>query len=104
MAINRNQFKRTEVSKVNDEARKAEKTMYRNSDNEYVNFAKVEDGKNVFRVLPSKTGRAYIPCKTTKLKVYQEIKGKDGAGTGKYEWKDKNVFTSDIHGNAAFGD
>lgn len=104
MAINRNQFKRTEVSKVKDEARKAEKTMYRNSDNEYVNFAKVEDGKNVYRVLPSKTGRAYIPCKTTKLKVYQEIKGKDGVGTGKYEWKDKNIFTSDIHGNAAFGD
>ena len=26
MAINRNQFKRTEVSKVKDEARKAEKT------------------------------------------------------------------------------
>lgn len=59
MAINRNQFKRTEVSKVKDEARKAEKTMYRNSDNEYVNFAKVEDGKNVFRVLPSKTGRIH---------------------------------------------
>lgn len=103
MAINRNMFKKTEVSKVKDNVHKAEKTMYRNNNSEYVNFAKVEDGKNIFRVLPSKTGRAYIPCKTTKLKVYQEIKGKDGAGTGKYEWKDKNLFTSDIHGAAAFG-
>lgn len=95
MKFDKSKFKKQSIEDVEAEVKQAEKTMYKGSKS-YTGFATVQKGKNVFRVVPA-MGKAYVACKTSKLRVEVPTYDANGKVTGK-EVKDKNVFCADIHG------
>lgn len=73
---------------------------YSNADGR-AEFFKIEEGKNVFRILPphpeDTIGAAYLPKRVAMLQCEVEI-FKDGKPTGTTEVKSKNVFIATQHG------
>lgn len=95
MKFDKSKFKKQSIEEVEAEVKQAQKTMAKGGKS-YTGFAKVEKGKNVFRVAPA-MGKAYVACKMSKLRVEVPTYDENGNVTGK-EVKDKNVFCADVHG------
>ncbi len=95
MKFDRSKFKKQSVEDLDSEVKQAEKTM-RKGGKSYTGFTTVQKGKNIFRVAPS-MGKAYVACKTSKLRVEVPTYDENGNVTGK-EVKDKNIFCADVHG------
>lgn len=100
MAIDRSKFSGAKVSTLKD-AQKSAKENDKNFSNREgrVGFHSVDDGKNVFRILPphEPTGASYLPKRTAMLKC-EVPEYKDGEETGKTEIKNKNIFVATQHG------
>lgn len=97
MQFDRSKFKKTSIDQVSEMTAKANATMIRSGNSEYTQFVKLEEGENIFRVLPCIKGSAYTTLKTSKLKVEVDKYDENGAKVGT-EIKDKNIFCADIHG------
>lgn len=98
MVFDRSKFQKSKVDEIDGVVKSAFATM-RNPETSggYAKFFAISDpGKYCFRILPSTTGKAYVPCKTVKLEVEKYIY-KDGEKTDKKELKMSDIFTSDIH-------
>lgn len=97
MKFDRSKFKKTDLSQIKETVESAEKTMYQRNKG-FAQFAPIQEGKNVFRVLPSGDGlSAYAALKVSKLQVEVDVYDDKGNITGK-EVKAKNVFCADVHG------
>jgi len=70
-------------------------------DNGRVNFLTIEDGRNVFRILPphpdDKSGATYVPYRVSRIECECKVY-KNGESTGETEVKQKNVFIATQHG------
>lgn len=95
-AFDRSKFQKTTLSVVDSVTKKAESTMPKFG-NTWTSFLTIEEGKNVFRVLPAIKGSAYVAMKTSKLDCEVPVYDKEGNKTG-MEVKSKNVYCADIHG------
>ena len=101
MGFDRSKYKKASVESIEETVGKAAATMGGNFGQggraSFFNLS--EDGRYVLRVLPSLTGKPYMPRKTVKLPIECAVYDKDGKDTGKKEIRQKDIFTSDIHSN-----
>lgn len=102
MAFDREKYrKQVSVEDIDSNLKKAQDTMknpmFSGQGGRASFFSVAKEGRYVLRVLPSKTGRPYIPRKTVKLPVECPVYNSNGEDTGKKEVKMKDIFTSDIH-------
>lgn len=102
MSSLRDKFKGAKLSTLKEVQKDAEsnkKSFYEKDGR--VGFLEVEDGRNVFRIMPShpndKIGSPYLPCRRTMLECEVEVY-KDGEATGKTEVKNKYIFVATQHG------
>lgn len=102
MSFDRSKFVGSKVSVLNavqKDAKKNDKVFSNNSSR--VDFLEVEEGRNVFRLLPAhpddKIGASYLPKRTAQLKCEVPIY-KDGEETGQTEIKGKHIFIATQHG------
>lgn len=106
MAFDRSKYKKASVESIDETVGKAAATMGggfgQGGRASFFNLN--EDGRYVLRVLPSLTGKPYMPRKTVKLPIECAVYDKDGKDTGKKEIRQKDVFTSDIHSNRMNGE
>ena len=106
MAFDRSKYKKASVESIDETVGKAAATMGggfgQGGRASFFNLS--EDGRYVLRVLPSLTGKPYMPRKTVKLPIECAVYDKDGKDTGKKEIRQKDVFTSDIHSNRMNGE
>ena len=101
MTIDRNKFSGAKMSALKDVQKGAKENQKSTQNDGRVGFHTVEDGKNVFRILPPhpdcKVGSCYLAKRTAMLKcevpVYQ-----DGVVTDKTEVKLKSIFCATQHG------
>lgn len=96
MKFDRSKFKKANVDQVKETVKEAEKTMAK-SQKTYAQYASIEEGKNIFRVLPAMNGIVYAPLKVSKLSVETTTYDENGNKTGT-EVKLKNISCADIHG------
>ena len=96
MKFDRSKFKRANIDETKKMMKEAEETVARPSKG-WIQFASIEEGKNIFRVLPSIGGVVYAPLKVSKLNVEVPVYNENGEKTGT-EVKSKNIFCADIHG------
>jgi len=100
-------FDRTKFKGANNSANKAvQKDAQANNKSGYdnngrVGFLTIEEGRNVFRMLPphpeDTIGAAYLPKRVAMLKCEVPVY-KDGEDTGTTEVKNKNIFCATQHG------
>lgn len=95
-SFDRSKFQKTSLSVVDSMTKKAEATMPKFG-NAWTNFLTIEDGKNIFRILPAIKGSAYVAMKTSKMDCEVPVYNKDGDKTGT-EVKSKNIYCADVHG------
>lgn len=108
MAIDRSKYKKqVSIEDVDSDLKKAQETMKNpmfSGQGGRASFYSVgKEGRYVLRVLPSSTGKPYIPRKTVKLPVECPIYNNNGEDTGKKEVRMKDIFTSDIHSDRMKG-
>lgn len=105
MAFDRSKFKKVSVGTIDETLSEAQNTMNRfGSQGGRASFLSLaKEGRYEIRVLPSKSGRPYIPRKTVKLPIECPVLDKDGKDTGKKEVRMKDIFTSDIHSDRMEG-
>lgn len=105
MVFDRSKFKKAKIDEIDDSVKVAQASMKLPGFNgDYARFFSMKDpGKYWFRILPSITGKPYVPCKTVKLPIECPVYDKDGNDTGKKEIRTKDVFTSDVHSKAMQG-
>lgn len=98
----RGKFKGAKLSAIKDVQKDAEsnKKNFYESDGR-VGFLDVDDGRNVFRIMPphpdSESKSPYLPCRRVMLKCEVDIY-KDGEPTGETEVKNKYIFIATQHG------
>lgn len=99
MAFDRSKYKKASIETIEETVGKAQATMNSGfGQGGRASFFNVgEEGRYVLRILPSMTGKPYIPRKTVKLPIECAVYDKDGKDTGKKEVKTKDIFTSDVH-------
>jgi hypothetical protein len=104
MALDRSKFQGAKVSALKDvqkNARENDKPLLSNGGDGRVGFLSVEEGRNVFRILPphpeDKVGASYLPKRVAMLKCEVNI-WKDGEKTDKTEIKNKNIYIATQHG------
>lgn len=100
MSFNRNKFKGASLGSLKSEKQEAEKKA--NATNPYQgrsNFHQIDQGKNVFRILPphNPDEPPYRALRTTWLDCSVE-KYEDGKPTGQTEIKKKRIFIATVHG------
>lgn len=98
----RSKFKGAKLSALKNVQKDAEsnKKTFTSQDGR-VGFLSVDEGKNIFRLLPphpdDKIGSTYLPCRRAMLKCEVDLY-EDGELTGKTEVKNKYVFIATQHG------
>lgn len=101
MEFDRKKFsKGVSLDDIRKARKEAEKRVSNYSDGR-AGFHAIEEGKNIFRILPPhdpETHLPFEPCHTTMLKCNVE-KYKDGEPTGEFEVKNKKIFIATTHGN-----
>jgi hypothetical protein len=103
MSIERNKFSGTKLSVINDTVKKAESnsTQIFRQDGSRVDFHKIEDGKNTFRIFPAHNWEKdppYRAFRTVWLKCMLP-EWVDGKETNKLVEKNKKIFIATQHGN-----
>lgn len=103
--FDRSKFKGAKLSANKDSQKSAqENNKSFGNDNNRVGFLTIEEGKNVFRILPphpdDTIGAAYLPKRVSTLQCEVPVY-KDGEDTGKTEVKAKNIFIATQHGGLA---
>lgn len=103
MAFDRTRFQGAKVSALKDVQKDAkENNKGYSSDNSRVGFLTVEDGRNVFRILPphNPNDPFLFPKRVAMLKCEVPVY-KDGEETKETEIKNKNIFIATQHGGLA---
>lgn len=100
--FDRTKFKGAKLSANKDSQKSAqENNKSFGNDGARVGFLTIEEGKNVFRILPphpdDTIGAAYLPKRVSSLQCEVPVY-KDGEDTGKTEVKAKNIFIATQHG------
>lgn len=103
MSLERNKFSGTKLSVINDTVKKAESnsTQIFRQDGSRVDFHKIEDGKNTFRIFPAHNWEKdppYRAFRTVWLKCMLP-EWVDGKETNKLVEKNKKIFIATQHGN-----
>jgi hypothetical protein len=103
--FDRSQFKGAKLSTLKETKEKADEKNVRllgGEGNNRPGFHSVEDGRNVFRIMPPHNSEdsAYQPLRTSTLEC-DVPEFKDGKETGKTEEKRKKIFIATVHGNEA---
>lgn len=103
MSLERNKFSGTKLSVINDIVKKAESnsTQIFRQDGSRVDFHKIEDGKNTFRIFPAHNWEKdppYRAFRTVWLKCMLP-EWVDGKETNKLVEKNKKIFIATQHGN-----
>lgn len=103
MSLERNKFSGTKLSVINDTVKKAESnsTQIFRQDGSRVDFHKIEDGKNTFRIFPAhnwEKNPPYNAFRTVWLKCMLP-EWVDGKETNKLVEKNKKIFIATQHGN-----
>jgi len=100
MAFDRSKFKGAKLSANKEVQKQAAEVSKTNTDGR-ASFFSVEEGKNVFRIMPPhpncEIGAAYMPKRTAMLECEVD-KYKDGEPTGDKEVKRKAIFIATQHG------
>jgi len=101
-AFDRSKFKGAKLSANKDSQKSAqENNKSFGNDGGRVGFLTIDEGKNVFRILPphpdDTIGAAYLPKRVSSLQCEVPVY-KDGEDTGKTEVKAKNIFIATQHG------
>lgn len=103
MAFDRTKFQGAKLS-ANKDSQKSAQANNKSfaSGNSRAGFLEIEEGKNVFRIMPphpnDTIGAAYLPKRVTMLKCESNV-WKDGEETDQTEIKNKNIFIATQHGN-----
>lgn len=100
--FDRSKFKGAKLSANKDSQKSAqENNKSFGNDGGRVGFLSIDEGKNVFRILPphpeDTIGAAYLPKRVSSLQCEVPVY-KDGEDTGKTEVKSKNIFIATQHG------
>lgn len=100
--FDRSKFKGAKLSANKDSQKSAqENNKSFGNDGVRVGFLTIDEGKNVFRILPphpdDTIGAAYLPKRVSTLQCEVPVY-KDGEDTGKTEVKAKNIFIATQHG------
>jgi len=103
MTFDRGKFKGAKLSANKDSQKSAQENnkSFGGGNNSRAGFLTIEDGKNVFRILPphpeDTIGAAYLPKRVAMLKCEVPV-WKDGEQTDQTEIKNKNIFIGTQHG------
>lgn len=107
MAFDRSKYKSTDLNEVEDDFKKAQSTMknpnFSNQGGRASFYSVSKEGRYELRVLPAKSGKAYVNRKVVKLPIEVPVLDKEGNDTGKKEIRQKDVFTADVHSNRTNG-
>lgn len=99
--FDRSKFRGTKLSKLKDkqqEAKKKDVNFYKGGGNR--TFHQVEEGVNVFRIMPphNPENLSYYPIRTSMLKCEVPVY-EDGEDTGNTEVRNKKIFIATVHGD-----
>lgn len=99
MAFDRSKFSGAKQSALKDVQKSAKENSKSFSNSSRAEFHNVDDGRNVFRILPphNENDPSYLPKRVAMLEC-EVSEWKDGAETGKKEIRNKNIFIATQHG------
>jgi hypothetical protein len=102
MGFDRSKFKGAKVATLKNVQNDAKSNITNASNQDgRVSFLKIEEGKNIFRIMPphpeDKIGASYLPKRTAMLSCEVPVY-ENGEITDKKEVKNKNIFIATQHG------